>query len=99
MHDTSDRYLLQIHPRGQQTKEPVNDALTVKMEWLLGAAEKGTQWRGRHGCTGCGETSGSCDLLVDKYVTNSLAAHYLRWHRPDVPVSEIEKLNGIGQAL
>jgi hypothetical protein len=96
MHDTSNKYLLQIHPNGLCSKDPINDDLTVKMEILLKNARKGTQYRGFHTCTGCGKMGGSCDLIVGPYITNSLAVHYLRWHRNDVPLSEIEKLRRIG---
>ncbi len=95
MHNTSDKYLLQIHPKTLCTLEPVNDELTGKMERLLSSAKDGTRWRGWHLCTGCGEQSGCCDLVVGGYTTNSLAAHYLRWHRDDVPQSELNKLEAI----
>ena len=91
MHDTSDKYLLQIEPKRHKSLVPVDDELTIKMESLLKSAEKGTQRRGVHGCI-CGERSGSCDLLVHGYITNSLAAHHLRWHRSEIPRSEIIKL-------
>uniref|UniRef100_A0A6M3KFL2 Uncharacterized protein n=1 Tax=viral metagenome TaxID=1070528 RepID=A0A6M3KFL2_9ZZZZ len=92
MQDLSERYLLQLHPANKKSEYPVNDTLTDKMEKLLSSAKKGTQYRGWHNCTGCGEMSGSCDLIVGPYITNSLAAHYLRWHRNDAPESEINKL-------
>lgn len=94
MHDVSDKYLLQIEPENDQSKEPVNDELTSKMEVLLENAEVGLSYRGFHICK-CGAISGSCDLIVGKYITNSLAVHYLKWHRKDVPESEIQKLKEI----
>lgn len=92
MHDTSDKYLLQIHPTSTRSERPVDDELTAKMKTLLDSAKIGTQWRGWHNCTGCNTIGGSSDLIVGPYITNSLAVHYLRWHRGDVPYSEIEKL-------
>ena len=94
MHNVSCEYLLQIEPKNPRAKFPVDDVLTTKMEVLLIQAEKGTQWRGWHTCC-CGKQSGSCDLLVSNYITNSLAVHYLRWHRGEVPESEIQKLRNI----
>ncbi len=87
----SQRYLLQIEPLGQKSDLPVDDDLTAKMEGLLESATIGTRWRGWHTCC-CGEFSGTWDLLVDGFITNSLAAHYLRHHRQEVPISEIDKL-------
>lgn len=94
MHNVSCEYLLQIEPKNLRTKVPVDDELTKKMENLLAQATEGIHYRGFHLCC-CGELSGSCDLLVSNYITNSLAVHYLRWHRGEVPESEIQKLRNI----
>jgi len=64
------------------------------MEALLCIAKKEATFRGFHRCV-CGATSGNSDLKVDKYITNTLAPHYLRWHRDEVPISEIQKLKSI----
>jgi len=105
MHETTDEYLLQIEPQHKKSEFPVEDDLTRKMEELLSTAEEGTYqsgkfdknsgWRGFHICV-CGEWSGNKDLMLKSgHITNSLAAHYLRWHREDVPESEIQKLKSI----
>lgn len=100
MHDTSEKYLLQIHPESPKTEFPVDDFLTRRMETLLYNATKGATYRGWHNCTGCGESSGSSDLIVEGgYITNSLAVHYLRWHRPEVPKSEIDKLTDLSMKM
>ena len=91
MHCTSDKYLLQIEPRHDRGLYPVEDELTVKMWRLLQAAKIGAMYRGWHTCI-CGQASGSADLIVGPYITNSLAGHYLVWHRGEVPESEIDKL-------
>ena len=94
MHDISNEYLLQIEPEGNTSSYPTDDELTKKMELLLSSARDGTRYRGWHTCS-CGEKSGYCDLIIPGYITNSLAAHYLRWHRHDVPLGEQEKLSSI----
>lgn len=96
--------LLFIEPENKKTDFPVDDEYTAKMEGLLNGAKKGAYsggifdtdsgWRGWHTCV-CGKHSDNKDYLIDKYVTNSLAVHYLRWHRYEVPESEIKKLNSI----
>ena len=91
MHNTSAKYLLQIEPKKAKEKIPIEDKLTIKMEILLKNAIIGTHYRGFHMCH-CGEISETKDLIVGNYITNSLAAHYLRWHRAEIPRSEIEKL-------
>lgn len=96
MHNTSKKYLLQIHPELPKTEFPVDDFLTRRMEIFLDNAAKGSSYRGFHACTGCGEMGGSSDLVIeDGYITNSLAVHYLRWHRPEIPKSEIDKLTDL----
>jgi len=93
MHNTSDKYLMQIEPKKEKSSIPVDDYLTRRMEKLLRSAKEGASYMGFHRCTGCGEPSGNKDLIVDeKYISNSLSAHYLRWHRSEVPLSEINKL-------
>lgn len=94
MNNISKKYLLQIEPRSKKSKLPFNDALARKMESLLELATRGKLYKGWHTCA-CGERSTSYDLIVKGYITNSLAAHYLRWHRSEVPRSEIEKLRNI----
>ena len=94
MNNTSEEYLLQIEPRNKKSKFPVDDALTKKMEHLLELATIGMRYKGWHTCV-CGEKSGSWDLIIKGYTTNSLAAHYLRWHRDEVPMSEINKLKDV----
>jgi len=94
MNDTSRKYLLQIEPTNKQSRFPVNDALTRKMESLLKIATIGRRSKGWHTCV-CGVKSTSYDLIVKGYVTNSLSVHYLQWHRNEVPVSEIRKLKAI----
>jgi hypothetical protein len=91
MIDLSENMLLMIEPQSKIKEEAINDAYTEKMKMLLKKAKKGPPFRGFHVCA-CGECSTNYDLNIGKYTTNSLAAHYLCYHRSEVPVSEIEKL-------
>lgn len=51
--------------------------------------------RGWHTCA-CGAPSSNCDyFLPNGMQTNSLAVHYLAWHRDDVPQVELDKVNGL----
>lgn len=87
-----DHHLLYIEPDGPQSGTPVDDELTLGMEGLLKQAKQGTRWRGVHSCS-CGVRSDSCDfILPGGMITNSLAPHYLRYHRDQVPRSELAKL-------
>jgi hypothetical protein len=89
------QHLLFIHPSGETTPEPVVDALTAKMQELFAKARRVATYRGRHTCA-CGQHSDSSDWqLASGHITNSLAIHYVAWHRPDVPESELEKLRAI----
>lgn len=91
MINLSDKYLLMIEPNDKVKELEVNDAYTAKMEMLIKKATEGPAYKGFHVCA-CGERSTNYDLKIGKYTANSLAAHYLRYHRSEVPASEIEKL-------
>lgn len=94
MYNISRKYLLQIEPKGGRSELPTIDALSIKMESLLSRATKGRGYKGTHKCI-CGKRSGNYDLSIGGYITNSLAVHYLQWHRNEVPRSEIIKLRNI----
>jgi len=95
MHTLSKKYLLQIEPKGKKSKTRCNDRLTEKMRLLLKYAKDGRPYKGHHTCS-CGKHSGNRDLYIKGgYITDSLAVHYLEWHRKDVPEKEIDKLKAI----
>lgn len=94
VNNISKKYLLQIEPRGKKSESPINDYLVRKMESLLDQATRGRGYKGTHKCI-CGKRSVNYNLFIRGYITNSLAAHYLRWHRNEVPRSEIAKLKSI----
>ena len=54
--------------------------------------EHGVATMGVHECS-CGERSASFDIfLLNGYMTNTLAEHYLAWHREEIPLAEIKKI-------
>ena len=70
-------------------------ALPVPGAWQT--REVGKSWRGRHMCTGCSAESDNYDHFVatvdgGRLKTNSLAVHYLAYHRADVPEGELAKV-------
>lgn len=86
--------LLMIEPKHPASAEPVLDDLTRMAAVALAGAERSEYgYRGCHFCS-CGALSDNQDHFVgpDRLITNSLAAHYLAWHREDVPQSELDKL-------
>src|SRR5579871_3727792 len=103
--------LLFIEPAQPRSQEPLLDELTYKILYLRRThIAKGTimangefveniYTMGVHHCTGCKNTqihSHSYDIMISGgYTTNTLAAHYLAYHREEVPTSEIEKLSSI----
>lgn len=100
--------LLYIEPTRKRSNEPVEDKYTKTIDNLVTKAvndkkygifnktfEPDCMYLGVHTCV-CGEKSLSCDLkITDKYATNSLAPHYLRFHRDEIPVKEFKKLDEI----
>lgn len=110
MHVTDHNDLLMfIEPVSPPSNVPVVDELTKKMVVALKWTKDGIMVKGRvipglyrgvHTCT-CGATSSNQDhlLLVQDPVrlTNSLASHYLAWHRNEVPESELAKVAQLKQ--
>lgn len=85
--------LLMIEPEGTHIPdEPLIDELTRRVMAALLKCSVVNAWMGKHQCV-CGETSGSVDLIVaGGRMTNSLAVHYMAWHRADVPREELAKV-------
>src|ERR1044071_1217212 len=95
MIDLDTNHLLFIEPAGAPSAMPTVDEITRK---FAGA------WRGRktsdyayggyHECTGegCDARSDPFDHWVDLLETNSLALHYLAFHRSEVPAGELAKI-------
>ncbi len=85
--------ILYIEPSAKTSAEPLIDELTKKMTAALRQGQKGREYRGHHTCK-CGAHSTNCDYtLPNGEQTNSLAIHYLSYHREEVPPSQLEKVN------
>ena len=97
------RGLLYIEPQQQPLAEPIIDELTWKMAAALnhcvatgtygsGQFCKNNRFRGWHTCS-CGACSDNVDYLIPNgEVTNSLAVHYLAYHRHEVPSQQLERV-------
>jgi hypothetical protein len=91
--------LLMIEPTSAPSATPVIDSLTRKMAgaWAV-RVQSHYSYRGCHNCAGkgCSATSDSYDHEVvgtnGAMNTNSLAVHYLAYHREDVPADELAKV-------
>lgn len=94
--------LLYIKPNNLESDTPCVDELTYKMAGSLLQSIRDKQdtgsltgrvYAGFHRCI-CGERSSSCDYqLGNDILTNSLSVHYLIWHRPEVPESELARVS------
>ena len=91
--------LLMIEPRGPAADEPVIDVYTLTMAaaWRLGWSSR-LACRGFHVCA-CGVASDNREHFVvgvsGTLRTNSLAVHYLAFHRDEVPPEELERVVGL----
>lgn len=93
-----DNHVLFIEPTGERSVEPVEDDITHAMRKAFKKAKAWGAWLGVHRCT-CGALSDSSDwLLPNGQLTNSLALHYLRYHRDEVPDSELAKVMALPMA-
>ena len=96
MHDTSDKYFLQIEPQTPKSALPVRDALTAKVTAAMcRARHSGKFYAHPHACI-CGAQSDKNDwALPDGRITNSLALHYVEYHRDALPRDEIAKIEAL----
>jgi hypothetical protein len=95
--------ILYIEPTSTTSHEPVIDELTMKMAGALRQATSGigtsrdflpgAGYRGVHKCN-CGAMSSNCEYrLPGGEVTNSLATHYLAWHRDEIDPAQLDKVS------
>lgn len=100
--------LLFIHPRSSETEEPIIDRYSVLVYQALSKGIEEEKHGvimndgrfvtdlctlGRHTCR-CGADSESVDYqIAENLHTNTLAVHYLVYHRSDVPQQELDKID------
>ena len=89
--------LLMLVPKNGASAEPVIDEVTRKMAAALrNHSRNGRVSRGLHVCR-CGAFSDNSEHWIkdDKggeYLSNSLAVHYVAYHRDEVPKEELQKI-------
>lgn len=90
---TDDRHILFIEPQRGAAAAPVHDELSTKMRAAMRhARESDYVAAGVHFCK-CGAAGDCVDwILPSGQVTNSLAVHYLEYHREEIPESELDKV-------
>lgn len=99
--------LLYIEPKNECSSYPIDDELTNIMMNEFFNAVRGTwhhksntfrinnRWKGIH-TSSCGARSTNRDYkLSNGMITNSLCIHYLRWHRDEIPESELDKVRSM----
>jgi len=86
--------LLMIEPLNKGSENPVIDDLTCKMTYAIRKSNKILGFSGEHRCV-CGALNDGFHYLYGKMLTNSLAVHYMAFHRDEVPQAEIEKVKAI----
>lgn len=85
--------LLYVEPKAPPSDKPLIDDLTRKMATGLQFAicPQNRWYRGSHQCS-CGVRSDNKTYIIGRFSTNSLAVHYLAWHRHEVPQAELDKV-------
>lgn len=91
-----------LRARRQMAKYDPFATETEKALWGVGSSnghfEPLMTTLGTHKCS-CGEGSDSWDVLLPGgYITNTLAEHYLLWHRGEIPTAEMKKLKKMLEA-
>lgn len=102
------RYLLFIQPKNSCSQPIDDSLTKVMQKILSAAKrgtsnysdlnddgqhfKEGGGWKGWHTCI-CGEASDNADyLLPNGMITNSLCIHYLKYHRRQIPKTQLIKL-------
>ncbi len=90
---TDDKHILFIEPQEFPSAEPVIGVTVRRMAAILAKATgTGPVYMGVHHCK-CGAESDNQDFeLPDGSITNSLAVHYLAYHRHEIPREELAKV-------
>lgn len=84
--------LLFVEPAQPPDQQPLIDMHTRKMAAALRqATHPPWGYRGWHNCS-CGANSDNQDHIIGNLVTNSLAVHYLAFHRSEIPANELQKV-------
>lgn len=86
--------LMMIEPLNKGRENPVIDKLTCQMTYALRKSHKDMGFSGSYTCV-CGALNDRYHYFYDGALTNSLAVHYLAFHRDEVPESELEKVRAI----
>lgn len=101
--------LLFIEPKLAPEASPVIDEYTLKLAYQMahftkigvfynGGFSPNISTMGVHTCTGdsCSAQSNSYDILLPCGLpTNTLALHYVMYHRSEVPVSDLQKIESM----
>ena len=99
MINLDEKHLLFIEPKNKVREPEVNDEITRIAYEVFARTKPGKHCLGVHTCA-CGAHSDSCDfILPGGETTNSLAFHYVKFHRGEVPRDEIAKLLIIARNL
>lgn len=90
---SDNNHILFIEPTQPASVEGIQDELTAKMKTaMLNATKPEYHYKGVHFCV-CGAISDNNDyFLPNGQKTNSLAVHYLEFHRAEIPESELAKV-------
>ena len=92
----NNRGLMFIEPTGTDPRGPIMDELTLKAQEVFDRCDEDVMsaTRGWHICTGCNKAN-STNVVYNTpkgRVTNSLLAHYVEYHRNEIPAQEMKKL-------
>jgi len=96
MENLSDKYLLMIEPdlKGKASLLPLLDDITRKTIYLYSLTKPSEDSYRGFRATQDGQISDNKDhILPNGIITHSLCVHYIKYYRPYVPQSEIDKIN------
>lgn len=100
MINLAEKYVMMIEPdkEGEKAETPIEDNLTLTMEQLLNVCDYSqSRYKGIH-VTKCGKWSDNKDwILPGGQITNSLAEYYMKYYRPYIPETEIEKVKKLAE--
>jgi hypothetical protein len=83
-------HFLFLHPKNPPSKEPIEDDISKKVDFIYAQLKPGCSYRGWHN-TPWGASSHACDYIHPTFpiISNSLAPYYIRHHRQDLTEKQI----------
>ena len=88
------KHFLFMEPLSKNTEDPIDDEITKFVEHLMAKCKENSDYtKGWHTCAckaGSDSNTKTVNFAGRSLKTNSLAVHYVKFHRSEVPTKDLE---------